>query len=97
MRLAALICFFFVSACAAQDNRAWFRQDGQTMIGRPDLVKKFELDVTACNGESSAIFTMSRQAGPARQNAADDVMRGCMAQRGYVLREPQGAPTASLR
>jgi hypothetical protein len=66
------------------------------MIGRPDLVKKFELDVIPCNGEA-AKADLSVAPAIRRYRAADAIMEGCMAQRGYVLREPQGAPTASLR
>src|SRR5437899_907727 len=65
------------------------------MIGRPDLVKKFELDVIACNGEA-AKTDLSVAPAIRRDRAAEAITEGCMAQREYVIHEPQGAPTASL-
>jgi hypothetical protein len=62
------------------------------MIGRPGLVKKFELGVIACNGEAAKADLSVAPAIP-RDRAAEAIMEGCIAQRGYVLREPQGAPT----
>ncbi len=87
MRLGIILLLPLLAACATNDNAVWFRTDGQTMVGRLELIRAFERDVTVCQGEVAKVDAGSVAPLPRRQRAADDVMAGCMAQRGYVLRQ----------
>mgnify|MGYP001759981283 FL=1 len=82
------------------DNMIWLRTDGQSQAGNPHLAQQFQIDSTVCKGETqksavgapivysngsiasevSAAVTSSQQG-----NALNDVLKGCMAQKGYML------------
>ena len=78
-----IIALLLLSSCNAADNRAWFRQDGLPIA---KSLPKFETDLTVCRGEVAKAATLSPDL--VWQSNMDAVMQGCMAQRGYVFREP---------
>jgi hypothetical protein len=77
----------------------WVRTDGQRASGDPKLETQFEIDRTVCLGEVqksargapmiyyeglSGAITASMMQIP-QQQALLDIMKGCMAGRGYLL------------
>jgi hypothetical protein len=91
--LAAAI-FLFTVGCAQQPTFTWVRMDGQHVRGNPLLMQAFDADDTICRGEmqkanlSGVAVHGGGLAGIAvqmeRNAAVSDVLRGCMAQRGYA-------------
>lgn len=66
----------------------WGRIDGQVISTNPELLRQAETDRTICAGEEAKALlssgpSYSLAGAEARGLAADAVMRGCMAQRGY--------------
>jgi hypothetical protein len=105
--VAAVALAAAVSACATTPKMAWVRADGQPVDGTPQLATRFELDKTACRGEMQKADLSGSSycrglvgcvaTGIERGNAMADVGKGCMADRGYMLRpiDPSGQPVAS--
>lgn len=91
MRLAAVVAgaLFLTSGAWAADTK-WYRTDGRPILSDPTLLAKAEGDLAACRGE----MARAKLAGHAtswgeqlgRNQAADAVLVGCMADRGYVVR-----------
>jgi hypothetical protein len=85
----------FVSSCATAPPMLWLRTDGQSTADNPILQQQFLVDRTICIGEmqkanvSGVVVANGSLAGAVaaqnRANAVDDVLRGCMAEKGYVL------------
>lgn len=83
----------------SQEQYIFVRTDGQRGSGSPQLQQQFELDKTICTGEvqksavgapiiyyqglAGAISASMIQSQQGR--AMVDIMKGCMAQKGYVL------------
>jgi hypothetical protein len=96
MRVSVVLAgALLVTGCAQQVKQVWIRTDGQRGVGNPAFAQQFEIDKTVCVGEmqkanlSGVAVHGGGLAGLAvameRDAAADDVQKGCMAQRGYVL------------
>lgn len=102
------------------DPPLWTRTDGQKITGNLALEQQIQIDVTVCKGQTqqaaSGMQPIYREkgivgaveAGLARRQQSDmldDVAKGCMAQKGYVLlptsqaeaRRLEFAKTAKLR
>lgn len=79
-----------LTGCATE--MAIVRTDGQSMAGNPVLTEAFRVDHAVCNGETQKA-NLSGMGGYnggialaiERQNAASQVMNGCLAQKGYVV------------
>lgn len=86
MRLVILaLAAFVLSNCVTDSERVWTRLDGQAVSSRPELASAFEIDHAVCRGEMAKADTAS-SAPPGRRLQADqEIMDGCMAQRGYRL------------
>jgi len=94
-----------IVGCAQQPTTIWLRTDGQSIRGNPVLAQAYETDGAICRGEtqkanlSGVAVHGGGFAGLAvqmeRDNAARDVMRGCMAQRGYMLVDEREAEARS--
>ncbi|EXL08584.1 hypothetical protein BG46_01530 [Brucella anthropi] len=82
------------------DNMIWLRTDGQSQVGNPHLAQQFQIDSTVCKGETqksavgapvvysngSIASEVSAAVVSGQQGAAlNDVLKGCMAQKGYML------------
>lgn len=107
LSLAALT----LAGCASGPAMVYVRTDGRP-IATPELNQQFEVDRTVCTGQRSgsavsAPYDYSSGLGNQivnsmeRSGNLDNVMRGCMAQRGYLLRAaapqvavPQSPPVA---
>ena len=74
-----LIVLLILSGCTASDTRQW-----HTIDGRSVPVAIAEADWTICKGRLAQAWGASQGTMPAR--ASDDVMLGCMAEKGYVFR-----------
>lgn len=96
----ALIAAFLVAGCqtAKAPPMMWVRVDGVSMVGNEDLARQFEADIVACRGIRQRTLIVA----PAPVNAFDaagmnaalrDVARGCMADRGYLLRPRPADPS----
>ena len=94
------------------EETVYMRTDGVSQVGRPDLLQKFEIDKTVCLGETQkaavgapvvysngTILSELSAAGVNQQksNALNDVMKGCMAQKGYILVKKSEAMATSQR
>jgi hypothetical protein len=88
--IGTLMLVLVLGACATpsqQPQMLWHRTDGRSMQSDPALLKQGEIDRTVCDGERLKVLTANPQNNvDDRQNAAFEVMKGCMAQRGYVWR-----------
>jgi hypothetical protein len=83
-----------LNGCATAPPLTFIRTDGQHIRGNPALIQAYELDRTICSGEtqkaslSGVTFHGGGIAGAIaqanRNEATADVMRGCLAQKGYV-------------
>jgi hypothetical protein len=84
-----------VSACATPKPLVWLKTDGQYVAGSPALETQFSIDRTACDGEAQkanlsagtnymgGAFARAIEEGR-RNQAAERVLDGCMAGKGYV-------------
>jgi hypothetical protein len=79
--------------CASEPEWGWKRSDGQSARNDPVLHAQFESDKSACVGEmqktglsgaTSNGVGITAGLQPMRRNAAMDLIRECMAQRGYT-------------
>ena len=82
MRKLATMAFACMLAGCGTKEIPLSRVDGQTMRGNPTLEKQFSVDDTICQGEVAKAISGSQP--EIRSRAAEDVYRGCMAQRGYM-------------
>ena len=85
-----------LTGCATE--MAVVRTDGQSVAGNPVLAENYRVDQAVCNGETQKA-NLSGMGGYngglalaiERQNAAGQVMNGCLAQKGYVVVEKDKA------
>jgi hypothetical protein len=82
----ALLGLLILTGCATAEPMIWLRVDGQSIPSNPALLERAKLDATVCQGE---VAKSDNSAGEVpllrRQENSNVVLRGCMAQRGYVL------------
>lgn len=85
-----------VAGCVTQEIReAWVRTDGQRIGGNALLAQQLEVDKTVCQGEVGKASLSSNdtcsglipcmQAREVYRRDTKQVLKGCMAQRGYLL------------
>jgi hypothetical protein len=96
-----------LDACATAPKMTWIRTDGQEMADNAALKQQFVVDSTVCTGErqkadlSGTTFAngslAAAFAAADRANSADAVLKGCMAQHGYLLVEVDKAPSISAQ
>jgi hypothetical protein len=94
MRLLALTVLICVlGGCAADPEWAWRRADGQSARNDPALLKQFQDDRSACLGETrqaGLVGAAGERGLPSgtirsmRGQLAEEVVRECMARKGYV-------------
>ena len=77
-----------LAGCASQD--ALVRMDGQEMRGNAQLQTRASADAMACQGERSKAHMAGYSGGGLAQAIdrammGDQVFKGCMADRGYVV------------
>ena len=100
LQLACLLTLTLVGCqTASQESLIWVRTDGLRSADNPSFAAKHEVDKTICIGEvqksaaGAPIIYYQGLAGAIsasmiqnqQQRASLDIMKGCMAQRGYVL------------
>lgn len=108
--LTLIAAAFLLASCVTTAPAViWIRTDGQSGKTNPVLAQQFEIDRTVCIGETQkanmsgvAIYSGGVAGAIAqvdRDRAANDVIKGCMAQRGYllVLESEAEAKSAQLR
>lgn len=91
MKTAAVVAgALFLASCAVAADTKWYHTDGRPIPSNPALLARAEADLAACRGEMARAKLAGRatswgeQLG--RNQAADAVLIGCMADRGYVVR-----------
>ena len=83
--LAAACCVLLVG-CATQEPSIWLRTDGQRIPESAALLERARLDTTICDGEAAKADNAAGGVHALRRiDNADAVVKGCMAQRGYIL------------
>ena len=92
MKLVGTFLFvFLLASCTTpsqQPQGLWHRTDGRSMQSDRALLKQGEIDRTACDGErQKALAAKPASIFDDTEKAAFEVMKGCMAQRGYIWRE----------
>lgn len=85
----------WLAACATQPKVMWLRLDGQRTSDNPVLHQQAEVDKTICAGEMQKANVSgvtvangtiaSIVAAQQRSDAVGDVLKGCMAEKGYIL------------
>ena len=105
--ITLVVASVVIVGCAQQPSTQWLRTDGQPVRGNPLLAQAFEMDGAVCRGEmqkanlSGVAVHGGGLAGLAvqleRGHAAGDVLKGCMAQRGYVLVDEKDAEERSAQ
>ena len=102
---------FLLGACQTtpQESLIWVRTDGRVGSGNPALQQQYQINTTICLGEvqksaaGAPIIYYQGLAGAIsagmiqsqQQRAYLDIMKGCMAQRGYLLVPQSQAETMS--
>ncbi|MGN8150917.1 hypothetical protein ACTJK5_01450 [Agrobacterium sp. 22094] len=102
-----------LSSCqTAPTNQIWLRTDGRSQVGNPHLMQQFEIDRTVCVGETqkSAVgapvvysdgsigsTVSAAMVTGQKSDALNDVMKGCMAQKGYVMVPKDQAPAMAAQ
>jgi hypothetical protein len=91
----ALVIASAVVGCAQQPKTVWLRTDGRVAANDPVMSRQFEVDRTVCSGDTGKAGLTALNPGTSdRYNGAvavergalsNNVMRGCMAEKGYVL------------
>jgi hypothetical protein len=94
----ALVIASAVLGCAQQPKTVWLRNDGRMASSDPLMSRQFEVDRAVCSGDTGKAGLVAlnpiqatdgggynRAAGAERGALASDVLRGCMAQKGYML------------
>src|SRR4051812_39426010 len=84
-----------LSGCNQTTQNVWLRTDGRRATSSPALSQQFDIDAAVCQGERqkaalaggsiNSTGLMAVAESMERGQAADDVTKGCMAQRGYLL------------
>ncbi len=108
--VCASIALTACQTAAPQDDLIYLRTDGVSQVGRPDLLQQFEIDRTVCVGEtqkaavgapvvySNGSLVSEISAASVNQQKSDalnDVLKGCMAQKGYIaVKKSEAAATA---
>lgn len=82
-----IVLSVLVAGCApVAPTQFYYRlSDGQRADANPQIFEKFNVDKTICLGERSKVrasMTDDLMAG----HDLETVMRGCMAQRGYIVK-----------
>jgi hypothetical protein len=95
MKLGAVCGLALALAGCQSTQNVWLRTDGRRATSSPQLSQQFDLDATVCQGERQKASMSGVQLNSGglmgvaeameRGQAADDVTKGCMAQRGYLL------------
>jgi hypothetical protein len=82
--VCALVIAGAVSACAQEEpvGQVWLRTDGKSPANDVVVSRQFEVDRADCSGGKAGYY--NGVAGSERGAFSADV-RGCMAQKGYVL------------
>lgn len=104
---ASLACLFITGCVSAQkDNYTFSRLDGRKIKTNTGLQKQLLVDATICQGETQKVAAgaapvyyqglvgaiAAEQVLSQRRAALDDVARGCMAGRGYMVQKtPPGS------
>jgi hypothetical protein len=93
--VCALVIAGAVVGCAQQPKTAWLRTDGRVAANDPVMSRQFEVDRTVCSGDTGKAGLTALNPGTSdRYNGAvavergalsNNVMRGCMAEKGYML------------
>lgn len=111
VKTATAAALVVLSGCQTtpQDEYIWVRTDGHRMGDDPSYGQRFELDRTVCFGEVqrsaagapviyyqglSGAITASMIQGQ-QQSAYLDIMKGCMAGKGYVFTPKSQAQAVS--
>ena len=98
LAVAAFVAITF-AGCASQPppKTVWLRTDGRVTANDPVLNRQFEVDRTVCSGDTgkaglTALNPVTPNkgyyngvVGVERGALSSDVMKGCMAEKGYVL------------
>ncbi|MUZ72947.1 hypothetical protein GOZ90_09655 [Agrobacterium vitis] len=111
--VVALSGILFLCACQTVDqNQIWLRTDGKSQTENPTLYQQFDIDRTICVGETQksavgapVVYSNGSLASGVnaavirgQQNSAlNDVLKGCMAQKGYVLVQKDQAPAIAAQ
>jgi hypothetical protein len=97
LRFSAVVgCALALASCAKPyENQIWLRLDGQRMTGNPAFEQKFQVDRTVCTGETQKANMSGAQfcqgivncavAQSTRTEQAEEVFKGCMAEKGYSM------------
>lgn len=86
MRIVVLLCAG-LSACSSMPQGNYYRvSDGVRGDATPDVFAQFTQDKTVCQGETAKARMAMNPEAWGQITAEEQVMRGCMAQRGYVVR-----------
>jgi hypothetical protein len=83
-RYLGLIALPLLTACVTDDS-VYVRLDGQSIKNSPALHGQFDADYTICRGEMAKADSASMAPAPRRLQADDEIMDGCMMQKGYKL------------
>jgi hypothetical protein len=88
-RVAVIACALALAACTtAANDMVWGRLDGRLISQDPALKQQFDVDFTVCRGEVAKADAAANDVPLSRrQHIADDVEAGCMAAKGYSLRQ----------
>jgi hypothetical protein len=92
----ALVIASAVIGCAQQPKTVWLRTDGRVAANDPVMSRQFEVDSTVCSGDTGKAGLTALNPGSSDRNyntavarergaLSNNVMRGCMAEKGYVL------------
>jgi hypothetical protein len=91
----ALVIASAVLGCAQQPKTVWLRTDGRVAANDPVMSRQFEVDRTVCSGDTGKAGLTALNPGTSdkyngavaveRGALSNNVMRGCMAEKGYVL------------
>lgn len=110
MKRLAFVTLFALGACQSTDPMVWVRTDGQRATGNPALEQQYKIDSAICVGEAQkaglAAPVVYMNANPvsaatagavvgSQARAGQDVMAGCMAQRGYLHVPMSQAPSTA--
>jgi hypothetical protein len=97
---ATAICLALVAcAHASPPPMVWLRTDGQRMADNPALAQQGDIDKTICAGDAQKAnltsltpvevnrysLGLNNNVEAQRSQATADAMKGCMAQKGYLL------------
>lgn len=110
--IVACAAVILPSCQTAPTNQIWLRTDGRSQVGNPHLMQQFEIDRTVCVGETQksavgapVVYTdgsigstvSAAMVAGQKSDALTDVMKGCMAQKGYVMVSKDQAPAMAAQ